>query len=173
MARNPNLGDVRARRAKIARELQALQAEDRRLQTVEEALVELATKMGDDSGSPERGQLVRKRLPSGTAQPQPPSPKDERVRLRRRRPRQNTTAALIVDVLRTSTTAWRTANEIQEEVGQRKGQPVPMSTISPTLSDMKAKGLIVRDGLKVALKERVGATGAALAALAREVSSIS
>ncbi len=31
-----------------------------------------------------------------------------------------------------------------------------MSTMSPTLSNMKGSGLIIRDGLKVALAERAG-----------------
>lgn len=66
-----------------------------------------------------------------------------------------TSRALFQSVLRQSEEPWMTANQIQERASAIKGQDVPMATVSPTLSNMKNDGLIVRDGLKVALTERV------------------
>jgi hypothetical protein len=50
---------------------------------------------------------------------------------------------------------WRTANELQEEMSEIAGREVPMSTVSPSLTEMKKAGRIVRDGMRVALRSRV------------------
>ena len=50
---------------------------------------------------------------------------------------------------------WHSSNDLQAYVSHLKGRDVPMSSVSPTLSNMKSKGVIVRDGLKVALGARV------------------
>lgn len=50
---------------------------------------------------------------------------------------------------------WRTANELQEEMSEIAGREVPMSTVSPSLTEMKKVGRIVRDGMRVALRSRV------------------
>ena len=73
-----------------------------------------------------------------------------------------TAKALFTSVLRQSPEPWMTANEIQERAAAIKGQDVPMGTVSPTLSLMKNEGLIVRDGLKVALADRTQEIGNAL-----------
>ena len=70
-----------------------------------------------------------------------------------------TTRALIVSVLRQSPDVWMTANEISERASSIKGRDVPLATVSPALSLMKNDGLIVRDGLKVALAERLNENG--------------
>lgn len=62
---------------------------------------------------------------------------------------------MIVSYLEKTSSLWRTANDIQDNVSDMRGSPVPMSSISPTLSDMKKAGTIVRDGMKVALAERI------------------
>lgn len=72
-----------------------------------------------------------------------------------------TTKELFVSVLRQSSKVWMTANEIQERASAIKGQEVPMATVSPTLSNMKNAGVIVRDGLKVALASRLNENGEA------------
>ena len=71
-----------------------------------------------------------------------------------------TSRAIFLSVLRQSDNPWMTANEIQERASAIKGQDVPMATVSPTLSNLKTTGLIVRDGLKVALAERFNENGA-------------
>ena len=76
-------------------------------------------------------------------------PQDE---LRNRRT--GTTKALFADVLRTNDEPWMTANEIRKKASVLKGQEIPMATVSPTLTSLKNDGLLVRDGLKVALVER-------------------
>lgn len=73
-----------------------------------------------------------------------------------------TSKALFLLVLRQSPDPWMTANEIQERATTIKGQDVPMATVSPTLSNMKNDGLIVREGLKVALASRINEIGNAL-----------
>lgn len=70
-----------------------------------------------------------------------------------------TSKAVFLSVLRQSANPWMTANEIQERASAIKGQDVPMATVSPTLSNLKNAGLIVRDGLKVALAERLNENG--------------
>lgn len=72
-----------------------------------------------------------------------------------------TTKALFKSVLRQSSDVWMTANEIQERASAIKGQEVPMATVSPTLSNMKKAGVIVRDGMKVALASRLNENGEA------------
>ena len=44
-----------------------------------------------------------------------------------------------------------------------KGSDIPMGTVSPTLTDMKNTGTLIRDGLKVAWIERVKREGEAKA----------
>ena len=66
-----------------------------------------------------------------------------------------TSKAVFLAVLRQAADPWMTANEIQERASAIKGHDVPMATVSPTLSNMKKLGLIVRDGMKVALAERL------------------
>lgn len=61
----------------------------------------------------------------------------------------------ILSVLKSSWKTWLTAQDIQGELVKRLGREVPMSSISPKLSDLKAKGTILRDDMKVALKERI------------------
>lgn len=72
-----------------------------------------------------------------------------------------TTRALFKSVLRQSSNVWMTANEIQERASAIKGQEVPMATVSPTLSNMKNAGVIVRDGMRVALASRLNEIGEA------------
>lgn len=63
-------------------------------------------------------------------------------------------------VLRDADRVWMTANEIQELATRLRGAEIPMSSVSPGLSDMKQDGSIERDGLKVALKSRLQENGA-------------
>ncbi len=47
------------------------------------------------------------------------------------------------------------ANEVRAKASELKGTEIPMGTVSPTLTDLKNAGLIVRDGMRVALASRV------------------
>lgn len=67
-----------------------------------------------------------------------------------------TNKAFIWEVLDTANTVWLNANQIQERASELKGEDIPMSSISPMLSEMKDTYL-ERDGMLVALKERVPA----------------
>jgi hypothetical protein len=138
MSTNPNLSDVKARRAEIANEtslvlarLEALKQEDQELEVAERVLSRLA-------GHPEV-------LPH-------PSLTKALSRIPGKSPR---TADMILSTLRTSPKVWSTANEVRDDLSRKKGAEVPMSTVSPTLTKLKTLGLVVRDGLNVALTERV------------------
>ncbi len=72
-----------------------------------------------------------------------------------------TTKALMIAVLRQSPSLWVKSDELRERVIAIKGQDVPMGTIGPTLSNLKNEGVIVRDGFKVALTERLNENGEA------------
>lgn len=78
--------------------------------------------------------------------------------------RASTTKALMQSVLRGSPSPWMTSDELREQVSALKGTEVPMGTVGPTLSNLKNEGVIVRDGFKVALAERLYENGAASAA---------
>ena len=129
-------GLLEARRDEIAREIAALKDEDARLERLI-AAVEEAVKS-----------LVSQHSPS------PPTVEvDSEPQVGGQRSR--TTKQLTLEYLGRTPVMWRTANDVQEELSALKGYAVPMSTISPTLSELKKAGLIVRDNLKVALAERV------------------
>lgn len=70
-------------------------------------------------------------------------------------PRAGTTRDLFLEVLRANEPPWMTANEVRAKASELKGTEIPMGTVSPTLTDLKNAGLIVRDGLRVALASRV------------------
>lgn len=68
-------------------------------------------------------------------------------------------AEKVLSVMRKSDKrVWWTANEIQSEIQSEFGDLVQVTSLSPNLSRLKKEGLIVRDELKVALKERVDAS---------------
>lgn len=64
------------------------------------------------------------------------------------------TKDLILEALSTGP-LWQTSNEIQETVSKWAGRTIPMSTISPYLSEMKKEGTIGRNGLNVAAALRL------------------
>lgn len=54
---------------------------------------------------------------------------------------------------------WLTANEIQELASAIKGSEIPMTSISPGLTELKREGVIARSGFKVALASRAAELG--------------
>jgi hypothetical protein len=69
--------------------------------------------------------------------------------------RAKTTKDALLLALKVSTEPWLTANELQVRAMGLKGTEIPMATVSPTLSNLKNDGLILRDGNKVALATRI------------------
>ncbi|WP_375393985.1 hypothetical protein [uncultured Sphingomonas sp.] len=78
--------------------------------------------------------------------------------------RPSTNKAFMWAVLADADRVWLTANEIQELAARLRGSEIPMSSVSPGLSEMKQDGTIERDGMKVALKIRLKENGATEAA---------
>jgi hypothetical protein len=72
----------------------------------------------------------------------------------RERERLNTIRDYVYAVLQDGDIVWATANQIQVLASKRRGSEIPMTSISPTLSLMKAQGILVRKGLHVALATR-------------------
>ncbi|NJR78252.1 hypothetical protein [Sphingomonas corticis] len=75
--------------------------------------------------------------------------------------RASTNKAFMWEVLSQSESVWLSANEIQEAASHRRGSEIPMSSVSPGLSEMKQDGTIERNGMKVALKSRLNENGEA------------
>ncbi len=76
--------------------------------------------------------------------------------------RHGTNKAFIWEVLNECETPWMNANQIQELASELKGEPIPMASISPMLSEMKGE-FLERDNLLVALKSRLNENGEAVA----------
>lgn len=75
--------------------------------------------------------------------------------------RASTNKAFMWEVLSQSGSVWLRANEIQEAASRRRGSEIPMSSVSPGLSEMKQDGTIERAGMKVALRSRLNENGEA------------
>lgn len=70
--------------------------------------------------------------------------------------RAGTLAEDIQYIMENDARTWWTSNELQDELLKLRGSEVPMTSVSPTLTRMKDKDLVQRDGAKVALLARVG-----------------
>ena len=171
MARNPSLADVRARRAEIATEiakLKPLQDEDQKLATVEAMLVSLFSV--EEMAKSEFPSLAAA-LQAGLKTPPPPPPVEEEsddddgeslILAVKRAMRGNESLEELIHLLMDECSDdWWTATEIQDVLTTIKGKKVLMSSVSPTLSMMKSKGTIVRNGHNVALATRVQTNEAA------------
>ncbi|WP_043878775.1 hypothetical protein [Azorhizobium caulinodans] len=134
---NPTLSDVLARRGEVKRLIDALKTEDAELEMAERVLKRL--------GHPQGVFDARDYEPSQTSAVQP-----QEVTLTGK----ETTEEVLIHLL-SGAQLWWTANQLQEAASRALGREVPMTTVSPTLSLMKGKKLISRDGLKVALASRV------------------
>ena len=55
-----------------------------------------------------------------------------------------TNKALFLRVLRDNSSPWMSANEIKETASRLKGRPIPMASISPTLTQLKLDGKRLR-----------------------------
>ena len=69
--------------------------------------------------------------------------------------RLNTNKWYLWEALNQSQSVWITANDAQALASELKGEEIPMSSVSPMLSDMvRADKTVLRDGLKVSLPHR-------------------
>jgi hypothetical protein len=150
MSTAPTIADVQRRRTEIKVERteiscrdSELQAEDADLMVAERALLRLAGLPPTETSAHSSDAFGSWLTPAGWNPPPDPAPAH------------GTLEELITYLLRGAVDPWALATQIQAGLTHYKQQPVPMSSISPTLTTMKNKGAIVRDGLKVALTSRV------------------
>jgi hypothetical protein len=154
----PNIDTVRSRRTEIASlraslkaQDQSLATEDNELEVAERALARLAglpmylpsPAIDLDLNLPMDEALGSWFTAEGWKNPGRPAPDN------------GTIEEVIVWLLEGAIDAWANANQIKAALSGTLRRDVPMSTVSPTLSLMKNKGTIVRDGLKVALASRL------------------
>jgi hypothetical protein len=164
MPRNPSLADVRARRAEIAKIIPALQAEDKELAAAESVLLRL---VGGEDASDESDANTHLFVQTAADVGDESNPvnlsdkggdEDESVAEYVKREIMSgneTIEGLIVLLLDNCRDTWWTANEIQNALKFVKDKDVPMSSVSPTLWNLRNKGIIVRQGLNVALKSKL------------------
>lgn len=157
---NPTLLDVQARREQLELEIEARRLELSELAVAERVLrrlVETASaipgathaSVPNAMGLPPRPPVPPRPPPS----PTPPSP--PKVDAYSVDPSKESIESLILILVGASQRVWWTANELQAELSILRGTDVPMSTISPTLTNMKNSGKIYREGLRVADASRV------------------
>lgn len=130
---------IRARRAEIAAAIAELQDEERDLSVAEQVLTRLKGE--------EAPRLSSARASANEARPRSAQPKSQR--------------GMVEEILRLSSKAWLKSDEIVSEAHRLWGARVPELSLRPLLTTMKRQHIIVRDGHRIALRERVGGEGAA------------
>ena len=152
MKTNPSLSDVAARSEQLEREI-----EERRLELSELAVAaRVLRRLGEYALTPDATiDSVPRRTPPVPPPVHPVPPIPPKFDAYAVDPTKESVESLILIVLGASRKAWWTANELQAELSRLKGTEVPMSTISPTLTNMKNNGKIHRDGFRVADLNRV------------------
>jgi hypothetical protein len=164
---NPALSDVRARRSVIKAERETIRArdqvlvtEDQELEVAERALLRLAgvtevQKLADLWQAPHHPAVhPDDGLGSWSSSAGWVTPNIAR-------PNNGTHEDYTAWLLAGSVDPWATANQIQAALSQMVQRPIPLTSVSPMLTSMKNKGIIARDGLKVALASRVPTNRAA------------
>ena len=153
---NPTLQDVRNRRAQIAKITADLKVEDAELATAERVLIRLGA-----VSEPAQTTMFTPRVIPNPPAPAPRPVAEEQDEdgsvvetVKEIMTGHETLEQLIVMMFENCGDDWWTASEVQSHLSDIKGKDVPMSSISPTLTNMKNDGLIVRDGLNVGLAAR-------------------
>jgi len=149
MSAAPNLHDVQARRVEIRAELETvrerektLATEDQELEIAERVLLRLAgvqevpLSLDEALGTWKNG--------DGWKRPN-----------RSFDPAYATIEESIEWLLEGAVDPWATSVQIQAALSGTLKRPVPMSSVAPTLTNMKNKGSLAREGFKVALASRV------------------
>lgn len=157
MSTNPSLTDVLARREIKAKERDAKREElmllDEGIKELDD-LIEALTRFAQLSSGRLSGLTPHTAdVTSDTAKEAQPVRGRRNILGYQNSPK--TTRDLIVGYLSSTPSLWRTTEDVKFNISEIKGSDVPMGTVGPTLSNMKNKGEIVRDGNKVALAERV------------------
>jgi len=150
-----NIELVRARRARIAREIELLRAEEAELALAEAALERLARSIGVEPPRSEDLDQLEKGL---TALHQASvaeigrEPKSDSGWVR-----PATQRDYILKVLEEASPPWVHSRDIQAVARERWGVVLPIQSLRPLLTSMKTKGVIVRKGRLIALRRRVEA----------------
>jgi hypothetical protein len=129
---------IRARIAEIEASLaqiEPLRAELDELRVAAKVLEGLAVDDGEDDDASEA------KRPARTPKPQKAKPPTVRDRA--------------ILALRVSPETWLTGEEIVDHIIETSGVKIGITTIRPTLTKLKDEGLILREGTKVALAERL------------------
>lgn len=121
------LDQIRRQRADLARQRAALDKRDAELAIAEKVLAELEGAVA--SPAPSTMELL---LSAPTAS-------------RRER---------VVEAL-SGERVWMTSREINNAIAKRHGMLIKSTSLLPMLTNLKNEGVVVRDGDKIALKERV------------------
>jgi hypothetical protein len=166
MSQNPSLADVRARRAEIKKIVGPLLAEDKELEAAETVLLRFVGPGAVVSMTAIDGTRTPLLVPAPAAPPSPPQAAEEEEEagsvidtVKEMMKGDETIEELIIMLLRECDDPWWTATEVQSHLTSVKGKEVPMSSVSPTLTNMKTKGALVRQGLRVALASRASDLG--------------
>ena len=130
---NPSLSDDRARRAKIAEQISALQAEDKGLAYAQDVLESLAE---GDGGF--HIHVKPRPRPLVVVYPTPPRGQAHKV----------------LEVMRDSPKVWWKSADLAEAYKERFGAEIVQASLHPLLSKLKNDGIIVRVGRNVALPEK-------------------
>ncbi|TGX54749.1 hypothetical protein E5A73_04645 [Sphingomonas gei] len=143
-----SLSAIRKRKASVSHEIDGVRRRLGELQSLladldsaEELVSKFGQSVGDDSGhhgAPVMPNVIEVRDDI----PFPPPKRSVRD--------------LVLEALKDAPAVWTDATEIQKIASASRGSEVPMGSISPTLSLLKSEGLVSRNGMKVALRERLG-----------------
>lgn len=136
----PTIETVRARRRQIA-------DEDMKLAEIERKLLEAADEWASVTKARPKVFASGVSLTGATAFANAVTAEVPRRRL--------TKNAAIIEALSPPRDLWQTANQIREHTGRLLGKDVPMSSISPALTDLKKTGTIARRDMTVALVLRL------------------
>jgi hypothetical protein len=156
MTANPTLADVQARRAAINEERQQI-AQRERMLAAEENELAIAARVLERMASATPTPAIAPEQKAAAVEHDTDTQVDGWQKFKKAQGISGTEPLehLLTILLTAVRDPWQSSNELQIYVGHLKGKPVPMSSISPTLSIMKNKGIVIRDGLKVALAARV------------------
>jgi hypothetical protein len=153
---NPTLQDVRNRRAEIAKITADLKVEDAELATAEKVLIRL----GATAPLPLMPVVIAEPEAAPVSVSMPPASQEAESEglvsdvVKNIMTGHESLEQLIALMFENCSDEWWTANEVQICLTEIKGKEVPMSSISPTLTNMKNNGVIVRDGFNVGLAAR-------------------
>lgn len=140
---------LQQRRAEIAREIEALKAEDKDLAHAERILQRLL----QNSGPPAKRQAAKSNIEEASAE----SARAASARGRRPKSGDKSQKDLVIEALSRSSEPWLNVRDIIQEVHDLSGVAIPRKTLSPLLSYLKRDGVIARKGRSVALHVRAAA----------------